>query len=52
MATPIPAPLAGKVSVITGGSCGIGAGIAIDFASKGCTGIVITYAGNKDVVKH
>jgi NAD(P)-dependent dehydrogenase (short-subunit alcohol dehydrogenase family) len=52
MATSIPAPLAGKVSIITGGSRDIGGGIAIDFANKGCTGIAITYAGNKDAAKH
>ena len=52
MATSIPTSLVGKVSIITGGSRGIGAGIAIDFANEGCAGIAITYAGNKDAVKH
>lgn len=47
MATTIPAPLAGKTALITGGSRGIGAGIAVDFARKGCVGIAITYASNK-----
>ena len=44
----IPAPLKGKVAVVTGGSRGIGAGIAQKFAEEGCTHIAITYNTNKD----
>lgn len=46
MATTIPAPLIGKVAIITGASRGIGAAIAIELARKGAGAIAITYVGN------
>ncbi|KAJ9614289.1 hypothetical protein H2200_002425 [Cladophialophora chaetospira] len=42
----IPAPLAGKVAIVTGGSRGIGRAIAVHFAAKGVAKIAITYASN------
>jgi 3-oxoacyl-[acyl-carrier protein] reductase len=42
----IPAPLAGKTAVITGGSRGIGRGIAVAFATKGVSKLAITYGAN------
>ena len=48
MATTIPAPLAGKTALVTGASRGIGAGIAVDLARKGCVAIAISYAANRD----
>ncbi|KIW90140.1 uncharacterized protein Z519_09572 [Cladophialophora bantiana CBS 173.52] len=47
----IPAPLAGRVAIITGASWGIGAAVAIDFARRGCSHIAITYLGNIDAAK-
>ena len=46
MATTIPAPLIGKVAIVTGASRGIGAAIAIELARKGAAAIAITYMGN------
>ena len=43
----IPAPLRGKVALVTGGSRGIGAGIAKILARNGCSHVAITYASNK-----
>jgi len=48
MAATIPAPLQDKVAIVTGGSRGIGAGIAKVFAQHGCTHIAITYMSNRD----
>nr|POF12903.1 short chain dehydrogenase asqe [Quercus suber] len=39
----IPAPLTGKVAIVTGGSRGIGAVIAKTLARNGCSHIAITY---------
>ena len=46
MATTIPAPLIGKVAIVTGASRGIGAAIAIELARKGAAAIAITYVDN------
>jgi 3-oxoacyl-[acyl-carrier protein] reductase len=42
-----PASLAGKYAVVTGGSRGIGAAIAVYLAKKGAEGVAITYVANK-----
>ncbi|RMY44780.1 hypothetical protein D0865_10331 [Hortaea werneckii] len=47
MADTIPAPMKGKIAIVTGASRGIGAGIALVLARGGCTHISITYAANK-----
>ncbi|GKT40573.1 short chain dehydrogenase asqE [Colletotrichum spaethianum] len=39
--------LKGKTAIITGGSRGIGSGIAIHFARKGLSNLAITYVANK-----
>lgn len=44
----VTAPLKGKGAVVTGGSRGIGAGIAKKFAQEGCTYIAITYHTKKE----
>lgn len=44
----VPAPLKGKVAVVTGGSRGIGAATTRIFAQQGCTHLAITYYTNKD----
>ena len=41
------ASLVGKCAVVTGGSRGIGAAIAVYLAKKGAEGVAITYVGNK-----
>ena len=46
MAQTIPAPLAERYAIVTGGSQGIGAAIAVDLARKGAAGIAITYNSN------
>ncbi|EXJ68565.1 uncharacterized protein A1O5_08359 [Cladophialophora psammophila CBS 110553] len=51
MISSIPAPLAGRVAIITEASRGIGAAVAIDFARRGCSHIAITYLGNIDAAK-
>jgi 3-oxoacyl-[acyl-carrier protein] reductase len=51
MVSSIPAPLSGKYAVVTGGSRGIGAAIALELAKKGAAGISITYTGNKEAAE-
>ena len=48
MAATIPAPLLGRSAIITGGSRGIGAAIAFEFARLGANSIAITYNSNKE----
>jgi len=43
--------LAGKTALITGGSRGIGAAIAYQFAKKGISGIAVTYANSKEAAE-
>ncbi|OHE98484.1 3-oxoacyl-(acyl-carrier-protein) reductase [Colletotrichum orchidophilum] len=48
--TPSPAEpwsLKGKTAIVTGGSRGIGSGIAVHFARKGLENLAITYVANK-----
>lgn len=47
MARSVPAPMAGRYAIVTGGSRGIGHGIAIEIAAKGAAGVAITYVNNK-----
>ncbi|KAL0938438.1 short chain oxidoreductase [Colletotrichum truncatum] len=42
-----PWSLTGKTAIVTGGSRGIGRGIAIHFAKKGLANLAITYVANK-----
>jgi len=47
MAETIPAPLKGKIAIVTGGSRGIGAATVKALAQHGCTHIATTYMANK-----
>ncbi|KAJ0159894.1 3-oxoacyl-[acyl-carrier-protein] reductase FabG [Colletotrichum tanaceti] len=42
-----PWSLKGKTAIVTGGSRGIGSGIAVHFARKGLSNLAITYVANK-----
>lgn len=46
------ASLAGKYAIVTGGSRGIGAAIAVQLARKGAEAIAITYVGNKALAEN
>ena len=43
-----PSSLIGKSALVTGGSRGIGAAIALQFAKKGIISLALTYANSKD----
>ena len=48
MAPSDPSSLAGKTALITGGSRGIGAAIALQFAKKGISGVAVTYVNSRE----
>jgi 3-oxoacyl-[acyl-carrier protein] reductase len=48
MTDTIPAPLKGKIAIITGASRGIGASVVDVFTRHGCSHIAITYVSNQD----
>ena len=46
-----PSSLAGKSALVTGGSRGIGAAIAVQFAKKGIIALAVTYANSKEAAE-